>query len=67
MSTVVFTLLKTMFWPWIKAYLLKYATQEVAHILMTEAIESIVKSTKTKWDDKTFAKMKQIIEDEDKK
>lgn len=56
-----------MFWPWIKAYLLKYATQEVAHILMTEAIESIVKSTKTKWDDKTFAKMKQIIEDEDKK
>lgn len=67
MPALLLTFLKTALWPWIKAYLLKYATQEVAHILFTEAAEAIVKSTKTKWDDKTFKKIQQILDEEDQK
>lgn len=53
---------KTIILPLLKGYVVKLATKEFAHYILMQIAEAIVKSTKTKQDDKFLAKIKEEIE-----
>lgn len=59
---MISTVIKGIIIPILKSYVIKLATKEFAHWVLMEIAESIVKSTKTKEDDKWFAKIKRTIE-----
>lgn len=46
----------------VKSYLVKLATKEFAHWVLFEIADAIVKSTKTKEDDKWLTKIKETVE-----
>ena len=46
----------------LKSYVAKLATEEVGHYILMEIGDAMVKSTKTKWDDKQFAKFKEFVD-----
>lgn len=45
----------------LKGYVVKLATKEIAHYILMEIAEAIVKSTKNTHDDKLLAKMKEVL------